>query len=128
MRAHTDERDEDEDEPAPLAASLPGRSGNPLDLLPPRNRVVIEALRGMGSLTAVAHALGITKQTVMDHRARAARILEPLAQAVKSGVVLYRVCWLCGRMPKEPNQSLCRGCRRVYMRAWRRRKKREGSA
>ena len=122
MRAHTDEREDEEDEPAPSATS-PGVSGNPLDLLPPKTRVVFAALREMGSLTQVASALGITKQTVLDHRKRAQRILAPLAQAVKAGVVVYRVCWLCQRHPKEPGQSLCRGCRRIYYQAWRRRKR-----
>jgi predicted nucleic acid-binding Zn ribbon protein len=122
----TDERDEDgwDWRPVRMEPGFRGRSGNPLDLLPPRTRAVVEALRGMGSLTAVAHAFGIRKQTVADHRRRALKILEPLAQAVKGGVVLYRVCYLCGRAPKLKDQSLCRECRRIYQREYRRRRQR----
>jgi hypothetical protein len=93
--------------------------GGPQD----RTRVVFEALRTGQSVVAVARALRVTRQTVHEHRRRALKILTPfVAEATRAGVVLFRVCWQCGIRPKQPGQSLCRGWRREYIKAWRRRK------
>ncbi len=95
-------------------------SGNPLDLLPSKTRVVFTLLCSMAP-TEVARALSITKQAVYDHRLRARRILVPLAQAAKAGAALeiYKLCSRCAVYPRVPSQSLCRECRARYMREWR---------
>jgi DNA-binding CsgD family transcriptional regulator len=58
------------------------RSGNPLELLPPRERAVITLLGAGMEATTVAKLLCITRETLYQDRRRAWRTLAPVVPSV----------------------------------------------
>lgn len=98
-------------------------SGNPFDLLPLRQFLVLVAKAHRRPMNAVAKVLRISRDTLYDDlHAAEATLRQSAGQPGRQGA---ERCAECGREPRLPGRRVGRACRNAWFRTYQNRRRRK---